>query len=104
MAARIIAEYPATLSNYDELRARIWEFIDLIEPQPKTGGNPERECKGMGTGPALTDEQIRQQAIIRSNANIERRCQLNINREIKDIIKAKPCRVDPLTHTTGWRI
>ncbi|WP_269849055.1 hypothetical protein [Methanosarcina horonobensis] len=36
MAARIIAELPArSFLNYEEIRARLREFIDIIELQPK---------------------------------------------------------------------
>ena len=37
MPGRIIAEFPAHPPlNYEEIRARIREFIDLIEAQAKT--------------------------------------------------------------------
>lgn len=34
MTPRIVNEYPAKGSEKD-LKARLWEFIDLIEPEPK---------------------------------------------------------------------
>jgi hypothetical protein len=37
MAARVVAEFPGL--NYETLKIRIWEFIDLIEPKPKTEGD-----------------------------------------------------------------
>ena len=34
MADIVVSEFPGL--NYETLRARIWEFIDLIEPRKKT--------------------------------------------------------------------
>lgn len=37
MSARIIAEFPAHPPlNYEDIRVRLWEFIDLLETKPKT--------------------------------------------------------------------